>query len=231
MHQPPRNSPGVRVRLPTLVWDRVVEGAEVVNTEAGNLIFGNGSAPRAAAILAGVMRLFVRTAEGRQVTIQYARPGDIAGLVAVLGGGHGWNLEAVTDATLAMLDAGRLRALGIEDPRLGWAVAEHASASACVAVDCVTGFVGGSLTARVARHLLEAAQVNGNGETAVYITHERLADAVGTAREMVTRVLTGMRQRGLIETQQGRIVVLKRADIERLSRGDNGSSASTGQRR
>ncbi len=40
------------------------------------------------------------------------------------------------------------------------------------------------------------------------ITHQELAEMVGTSRETVTRVLTRLREQGIIEIEQRRIVLL-----------------------
>jgi len=50
-------------------------------------------------------------------------------------------------------------------------------------------------------------------------THEELADLAGTYRETVTRVLSDLRNRGLIELRRGVIVVLDIEGLRRLAPG------------
>jgi CRP-like cAMP-binding protein len=70
-----------------------------------------------------------------------------------------------------------------------------------------------TMRARVTRHLRELALPTPDGRAVVYISHQRLADAVGTVREVISRQLGTLRADGLIDTQTGMIVLL---DDERL---------------
>ena len=62
-----------------------------------------------------------------------------------------------------------------------------------------------SVGERVKSHLLRCAGVRGEVET----THEAIALALGTAREVVSRKLRELSRAGLIKTQRGRIRILK----------------------
>ncbi len=70
-----------------------------------------------------------------------------------------------------------------------------------------------SVRQRVARQLLDLASTNQhdddpNGELAVRITQQDLADAVGTVREVVVRTLRQLRDAGVVRTERDRIVLL-----------------------
>jgi CRP/FNR family transcriptional regulator, cyclic AMP receptor protein len=66
---------------------------------------------------------------------------------------------------------------------------------------------------RVVRQLFDAAERNGGSDLIATITQQQLADGVGSVREAVARILFELRTAGLIETQQGRVVI---RDPERL---------------
>jgi CRP/FNR family transcriptional regulator len=81
----------------------------------------------------------------------------------------------------------------------------------------VKGFIveisGGAFTTvrqRVARHLLDLASqgMSGPAELRVLVSQRELADAVGTVREVVLRVLREFRAEGLIRTERDRIVIV-----------------------
>lgn len=52
---------------------------------AGTTVYRPGSPPQAALVVSGLMRVYLASAEGRQVTVRYARPGEFtAGAVHAL---------------------------------------------------------------------------------------------------------------------------------------------------
>ena len=71
---------------------------------------------------------------------------------------------------------------------------------------------------RVARQLLDLASTHQqdsdpNGELAVRITQQDLAEAVGTVREVVVRTLRQLRDAGVVRTERDRIVLLDPAQL------------------
>lgn len=75
---------------------------------------------------------------------------------------------------------------------------------------------------RVARHLLDLASASvrpatpgqrGGQELAARVSQQELADAVGTVREVVVRVLRELRQHGVVRTERDRIVLLEPARL------------------
>jgi CRP/FNR family transcriptional regulator, cyclic AMP receptor protein len=69
---------------------------------------------------------------------------------------------------------------------------------------------------RLARHLLDLASERmpePGSELVVTVTQRELAEAVGTAREVVVRVMRELRQEGVVRTGRDRIVI---ADPARL---------------
>jgi CRP-like cAMP-binding protein len=76
-----------------------------------------------------------------------------------------------------------------------------------------------SVRVRVARHLLDRATQTLEGEVAVQATHQALADAVGTAREVITRLLRALREEGIIDNRGGLVIVVRPEELARIARG------------
>ena len=76
---------------------------------------------------------------------------------------------------------------------------------------------------RVARHLLDLASARVGEQPApdhraareltVQVSQQELANAVGTVREVVVRVLRDLRQDGVVRTERDRIVLLEPARL------------------
>jgi CRP-like cAMP-binding protein len=64
------------------------------------------------------------------------------------------------------------------------------------------------VSARVAQHLRALAVRAPDGRPVIQVSHQRLADFVGTAREVITRQLRALREESVIETQPGRVIVV-----------------------
>jgi CRP/FNR family transcriptional regulator, cyclic AMP receptor protein len=215
----------MRSRIGDRAWEELLDGAPVAQVTAGSVIFRTGSPPRLAAITAGLVRVFICGPGGRQVPLRYARPGDLVGLGALLSGTEMLSAEAVTTTTLAMVSVDRLHAIAGRNPELSWSVAKHLAMWSAAAVASLVGAGFEQMSVRVAQHLVDLAIRAPDGQTVAYVTHRALADAVGTAREVVTRVLGEFREQGIVCTRPGRVIVL---DPPRLAAiADGGLAAGT----
>ena len=202
-------------RVPEMWQELVGSSVKEVHVGARELVFRGGETPKIAVILAGVVRSFTVTLPGRQLTLGYARSGDLIGLAPFFSGTRMWSAEAITDSTLAMVTTQQLRDVAARDPELAWRIAEYIATWAADAVLAAAESSYQSMTVRVAHHLLEVALRTPDGHAVAHISHQRLADAVGTAREVITRELRVLRAQGVIDTRSERVTVI---DEERLAR-------------
>jgi len=211
-----RDRPTLRSRISAQLWDELVRGAIEADVHARSALF-TGGRDRIGAVLAGGLRLFTWASSGRQVTARYTRPGDLIGLGALLSGDDGWGSEAVVDSRVAIISFDRLHALSIQHPELAWALAEEASIMSAEAIHTIIGAGYEPMPVRLAAHLLELSQQTSDGQTVVRTTHKHLAEAVGTAREVVTRVLKRFREMGIIDIVPGSIVILSPEELTNIA--------------
>jgi CRP/FNR family transcriptional regulator, cyclic AMP receptor protein len=183
---------------------------------AGNAIFPvTEHAPRIGLVLMGTARSFLTAADGRQLTVRYARRGALVGKHATIIGAHPpVGVQALTDCTVLELDI----------DVFGACVATELSISTALNLEFVRRLedvyaaVGdsafGTVRQRLVRHLLALA---GDEVTPpahrVTLTQQRLADAIGSSREVVARELAGLRREGLIRSDAGQIELL---NVDRL---------------
>ncbi|MDB5065245.1 MAG: transcriptional regulator, Crp/Fnr family [Chloroflexi bacterium] len=185
----------------------------------GTTICTSGQPPRLAAITGGLVRIYTWTLAGRQVPLRYASAGDLVGLAATLGGWRLLAAEAVSEVSMSMLTLEQLRALAERHPGLAWSVAEQVATWAVASVSTLLGAGFDPITERVARHLVDLAEPGPDGRLTARVTHRRLADAVGTVREVASRTLRTLRERGLVQTGAGTVTLLDREALERVARG------------
>ncbi len=72
-----------------------------------------------------------------------------------------------------------------------------------------------SFDKRLASFLLEEMQLDGSSE--LKITHEKIANHMGTAREVVTRMLRYFQNEGMVKLTRGSVEILDEAKLRELS--------------
>jgi CRP/FNR family cyclic AMP-dependent transcriptional regulator len=189
-------------------------GTDTLHAARGAPIFAAGEFPKIALVGTGVIRVFVTTPLGRQLTIGYARAGDLIGVAPALAHTNEWKAEAITDVTLTVLRVDQLHQAIEESPELAWEVAEHLALLATDALHAIAYEAGQPTTVRIARHLREMALRGVGGRLVAHISHQRLADAAGTVREVVSRELNALRRDGIVSTTAGSVTIV---DEDRLA--------------
>ncbi len=215
---------GSRFRVP---WDDMLEGAvQATSLPSGDLIFRYGDIPTIALIRAGIVRVFIEapqreaTHPTHQFTVRYARSGDLVGLVPLLSGSRMWSAEAIGQTTLCVITIEQVRAAVARHPELPWLIAEHISTWASDAIETIAQGVSRPMSAAIAHHLHEMSLTTPTGQLVACISQRRLANAAGTAREVVTRELSHLRAQGIIATNPGRIEILDVAGLLRAAMVD-----------
>lgn len=208
-----------RPRQPRRVWEELIAGAPYADLPACRELPGPELGSAAVAVLDGVVRGYTTTAAGRQLTLRYGRAGDIVGLTAAVGGIEELCVEAVTPVAIAALSARRLRDLALREPEFAWALAQELAAASSATLRIFAAAQGGSTLSQVAVHLLEWTEAD-DGRAVARVSHQQLAEATGTAREVVTRALASLRDAGIVETKRGLIVVSDTGALERVASGD-----------
>src|SRR5512146_940691 len=127
----------------------------------------------------GMRRVFMQSAGGRQVTVRYARANDVLGVAAAVAGPAPVAGQALVDSHL----------LAFDPAAVAWAIAEELGRRLYVSLDQLAVNAFGSVRERVARHLLDAATPGKQEHPTVDVTQQELADAVGSAREVIARVV------------------------------------------
>lgn len=198
---------GFLARLPGDAAERLASDGIRIDLPASSVVYRDEGLPHAIVVVIGLLRLYMTSAEGRQVTVRYARSGDVLGLAMVLGGPAPVSIQALTDAYVLAVRTETLRSLVASDPVVARVCAEEMAGHLFQAFDEVADQAFLTVHQRVARHLLDLAQPQA-GRLAARLSQQQLADAVGSVREVVTRVLAQMRTDRLISTSRDEIVLL-----------------------
>ncbi len=198
---------GFLFALPREAAERLLSEAIRINVPAGALIYRDGEPPRLIVVVKGLVRVFLSSTEGRQVTVRYARSGDVVGLALVIGGPAPESIQAMTSALVVALRAGTLRALLASDPGVAGACAEELTRQLHWLLEDISEQAFLSIRQRLARQLLLLATAGPGRDLLVHASQQELADAIGWVREVVTRNLHHLHEEGLIEVSRDEVKI------------------------
>lgn len=212
-------------QLPPTLVDSIRQQAVVHHVPSGETIVSEGDGRWTGIVLSGMARVYLRTEAGRQVTIRHARRGDTVGIAALLGDST-VSAQAVTDCAVMQLDPDQVMRLARTHPALGLAIAREVSA---VLIETQREIVirdQGSVRQRIARQLLTVArEFDSDDALVVSMSHEDLADSLGSAREVVTRHLDRFQAEGIVTLDRAQITLLDPAGLqEAANQADRGAA-------
>lgn len=207
--------------LPGEVLDELMAGAVSTKIPAGSVIHREGeSARHLYLVVSGVVRVFVAAPDGRMMmTVRYCRPGALIGAMSLFATEFAMpaNTQALLDAELLKLSPDVVSRLAERDVRVARAFLRELSERAWSFIHEISGSAFSTVRQRVARYLLDLASEHGSDgggrELVVAVTQQELADAVGTVREVVVRVLRELRQEGVVRTERDRMVLIDPARL------------------
>ena len=196
----------------------LVEQAIPLDLEAGAILYPEEGDPRMALVISGLLRVYLTSAEGRQITVRYAREGDVLGTAVAVAGPVRTPVQAVTDSRVLLLSVAVVQRLAKTNASVAWAFAQEVTRRLYDVLDEVAGTAFASVKARVARHLLDLSDRDQeNARWTVTATQQDIADAVGSVREVVARVLKELRAERLIDSEGGTTTILDPAGLHRTS--------------
>ncbi len=201
-------------KFPPALLETLVQDAVPVDLPAGTTLYYEQDEPRCGLVLTGLIRDYMTAPDGRQITVRYARAGDLLGIPAIVGGPAPVSVQILTDAALLLLNVRTLQRSGQTEPQVGWLMAQEVTHRLYDTLEALAGNAFGSLRQRVARHLLDLAASRQQGSRLVVkVTQQELADAVGSVRPVVARIIRELRVEGIITTSSDGIVILKPAEL------------------
>ena len=197
--------------------------AQAVETklQAGDVLYRGAHHAETAVlgvVVGGLLRFYIHAPDGRAMTVRYAARGELVGLRGLaLGsstepaeqryGGRALNGEALQDSTLLLLSRTEVTALARRHAELSWALSREIARQAMRDQELIATNVFSPIRTRVARHLLMLGTKQGR-ELVLRVSHQEIADAIGSVREVVSRALCRFQDEGLVE-RRGRLLVLR----------------------
>lgn len=198
-------------------WQRTAEQAQVMNIPKGTVLFRDGDVCSGYVLVTdGAVRVQKMDPQGREIVLYRVEDGQTCMLTtSCLIGGEAYPAEGVaeTDVTLAMLPA----------PIFEKAMADSADFRRFVLASIgrrigdlmmlVEDVAFGRMDVRLARLLLKRS---GKSGAMLCCTHQELATELGTAREVVSRLLKDFERKGWVLLSRGQVEIKNSQALEEL---------------
>jgi CRP-like cAMP-binding protein len=193
--------------------DAIRQRAVVHHYQSGDVIVSEADGGWTGIVRSGMARVFLRTEAGRQVTLRHVQSGGSIGIGALLGE-SAVSAQAVTRCAVLQLDHTQVQRLAEGHPSLALAIERELSEVLFEIYREIVIREQGSLRQRLARQLLHlAGEVEPDRPLVVPMSHEAIADAVGSAREVVTRHLSRFQAEQMLALDRGHITVVDPARL------------------
>lgn len=165
----------------------------------------------------GRLRVYIESEEGRDITLYRLEEGDICTLSAscfmseitfeVM-------IEAEDDSDIVLLNPGVFKQIASENIYVENYMYKQTTARFSDVMWAMQQILFLSFDKRLALFLLD--EVAKSGEDTLVMTHEQIAKYVGSAREVVSRMLKYFEEEGYVRLSRGKIQVLDEDALESL---------------
>jgi CRP/FNR family transcriptional regulator, cyclic AMP receptor protein len=179
----------------------------------GELIVEQGKKSNALfIILTGRARVLTTDTRGREVILANLSPGDYIGEMSLIDNEpHSASVRAEVQTDVLMLGRVEFARCLPENTSMAYAVMKGLVQRLRHADRKIESLALMDVYGRVARALIEAAETDAQGLLVIRdkVSRQDLAKMVGASREMVSRVMKDLEERGYIETLENNSVLIK----------------------
>ncbi|MEN9012797.1 MAG: Crp/Fnr family transcriptional regulator [Yoonia sp.] len=191
--------------LPMDVRERLNTSARLIHMKRGDQVFGPTNIPESLFFLYdGRIRVSQTSDAGREIVLYRVEAGDSCVLTtACMLAEEAYNAEGIaeTDVAVVVLPKPAFDRLSSEEEAFRNFVFAAYSRRLIDLLRVVDDVAFGRIDVRLAERLLTL----GDGLKEIRVTHQDLANELGTAREVISRVLNDFQKRDLIEQSRGLI--------------------------
>jgi CRP/FNR family transcriptional regulator len=183
----------------------------------GESLFYEGDPCTGLYILAfGSVKIVKTAPSGREIMLAVeTAPSSVAEVPVFDGGAYPATATAIDEVHAWHLGKLEFQQVCREHPEVALKVLAVVGRRLRQLVGVVERVTFGSVRQRLARALLEFASQTGKNAFPLPVTHEEMAQRLGTVREVISRNLSRFQAEGLLRVQRREIEILDRAGLER----------------
>lgn len=197
--------------------DRILQPIDNLHVPQQATLYEQGvAAPCVFTVRSGVLKLRVDLPNGGQRIVRLLRPGDVAGLEALVGEPYHHTAIALHDADVCRIPREVVMQLDKTQPSVHLALMQRWQRSIDQADHFIVALSTGSAEARMARLLLTLGCGNSQADTPMP-SREDMGALLGITTETASRIIADFRRRGLIHVEKGECIAYDHAAMARLA--------------
>jgi CRP/FNR family transcriptional regulator len=209
--------------LPTLALHRLNEIKSTAVYPKSAMLFIEGQQPRGVFVLcSGKVKLSTSSKEGKTIITKISDPGDILGLNATIS-------NRPYEVTAEMVEPGQANFIARdsflhflrEHGEVAVRVAEQLSRNYYTAYEAIkTLGLTSSPSEKFAKLLLswspESKRTDNSTQVKLTLTHEEIAEMIGTTRETVSRLFSEFKKKQLVQVKGATLTICNKEALERM---------------
>lgn len=190
----------------------------------GSLLFVEGEQPRGIYIMcSGRAKLTTSSTEGKVLIVKLAEPGEVLGASAtILGKPYEVSAETLEPSQVNFIKRDDFLRFLNTYPEASMHTVQQLSEKYHAAQREIRSLGLSQTTGeKLAKLLLDWCEKDGEPTAKgvrlkVLLTHEEIAQMIGTTRETVTRLLSDLKRKKILEVKGSTVIVLQKKDLERM---------------
>ena len=187
------------------------------------VLFVEGQMPRGIFVLCkGRVKLSINSPSGRTVIVKLVEPGEVLGMSATISGKpYQVTTETIDPCQVNFVKRDDFLRFLKEHGDACLHAAQHISRECQDAYEVIRSIgLSRSVSARVAKFFLESATdgrvTKGAVHASLALTHEEIAQLMGTCRETITRTMAEFRKKDIVELKGSTLIIHNKPALERL---------------
>ena len=195
-------------KLPVSTREIIFSQGRVVERPAGDMLMKqNNQCMFMPLVLSGSLRVYKVSASGREISLYRTGPGETC-LISVAchlrGENFPVNVEVEEDVRMFQIPTGVYQSVLEEHPAWKDFIIETLYSRLLESLEVIEEVAFSRVDHRLAQWLLDQSRGH---VSSVYATHEGIATELGSAREVISRILGQFRDAGAVHLSRGRIRV------------------------
>ena len=159
-------------------------------------------------VASGRVQLYRSTRDGRRFVVATLGPGSMFGEDSILGGqGPDTSAVALEPCTIWTMPQKKAQEISSTDALFGFGLMQAMGQRVMEAENRLEQMAYSTIASRLAALLLELGGDDPQGAV-IHVTHQELADMLGTWRETISKTLQDFRRRGLVASGRRQLTLL-----------------------
>ncbi|HJF84853.1 Crp/Fnr family transcriptional regulator [Megamonas hypermegale] len=207
-------------------WDKltanqqqlIIDNASLLSVKKNSLIQNTSAGCSGILIIKqGTLRVYTLSEQGKEITLYRLNTGDICILSAscvIRDITFDIYIDTLTDCQLIQILPCAFARVMQENIHLEALTYKLATQRLCTVTWAMQQMIFTSFDKRLAEFLLNESRSTGSDE--INMTHEQIAKLMGTAREVVTRMLKYFSNENYVQLMRGKVKILNKQALEKL---------------